>query len=64
MKAAMEDRTPRSSGETGDEKRGREGKRGKDKQVFLFLDWFILTPKITSTDDKNLVRESGERELM
>lgn len=33
----MEDRTPRSSGETEDEKRGREGKRGKDKQVWFFF---------------------------
>lgn len=36
MKAAMEDRTPRSSGETEDEKKGREGKRGKGRQVCYF----------------------------
>lgn len=32
MKAAMEDRTPRSSGETEDTKKERDHKRGKDRQ--------------------------------
>lgn len=34
MKAATEDRTPRSSGETGEEKKSgqEEGKRSKDRQ--------------------------------